>query len=423
MRRCKKIAEKKFRSTARSLIWSSFFNLWNPVVSILFVTSKSLGGSGKYISALSNGIKSVPREIVFYPSGVSQDKEVESGFDDVHHFSKRPSFNPLSLIKNVLQVRRLLLTGKYKIVHTHTSLGGFMGRLGAFFSGTDVKVIHTIHAYGADEFTPSPQKWVYWLIEKFLDLVTDTYISPSGYMVEYGKRIHLINAKKAVVIYNSLPLRTPGSEKATQRENVRSRLGLTQAETVFLFCGRLERQKGVDVMLDAVAAVKSGKPFKVLVCGDGDLRDELHRQAATLGIEQHIVWLGWQSEIAEFYAAADVYLMPSRWESFGLVFLEAMNYHLPILSTKTQAIPEVVEDGVCGLLSDNENAGQLAKNIDRLLEDVALCKEMGERGNERLNKLFSFEIFIQSHLDVYRKNGVQPVKALQFESGARAALR
>ena len=78
---------------------------------------------------------------------------------------------------------------------------------------------------------------------------------------------------------------------------------------------------------------------------------------------------------------------------------------------------------MCGLLSDNENAGQLAKNIDRLLEDVALCKEMGERGNERLNKLFSFEIFIQSHLDVYRKNGVQPVKALQFESGARAALR
>ena len=398
--------EKKLRKTARLLIRSSFLIYGIHFVTILFVTSKSLGGSGKYISALSNGIKSVPREIVFYPSGVSQDKEVESGFDGVHHFSKRPSFNPVSLIKNVLQVRKLLRTGKYKIVHTHTSLGGFMGRLGAFFSGTDVKVMHTIHAYGADDFTPSPQKWVYWLIAKFLDLITDTYISPSGYMVEYGKRIHLINAKKAIVIYNSLPLRQPGSEKTTQRENVRSRLGLTEGQTVFLFCGRLERQKGVDVMLDAVAAVKSGKPFKVLVCGDGELRDELHKQAASLGIEDRIVWLGWQSEIAEFYAAADVYLMPSRWESFGLVFLEAMNYHLPILSTKTQAIPEVVEDGVCGLLSENGDAGQLAKNIDKLLENPALCKEMGERGNERLKKLFSFEIFIQSHLAVYRQNGV-----------------
>lgn len=388
-------------------------------MTILFVTSKSLGGSGKYISALSNGIKSVSREILFYPSGVSQDKEVESGFEDVHHFSKRPSFNPVNLFKNILQVRALLRTGRYKVVHTHTSLGGFMGRLGAFLSGTDVKVLHTIHAYGADEFTPAPQKWVYWLIEKFLDLVTDTYISPSKYMVEYGKRIRLINSAKAVVIYNSLPLRTPGSEKVAQRQNVRSRLGLKDGDTVFLFCGRLERQKGVDVMLDAVAAVKSGKPFKVLVCGDGELRDELHKQAASLGIEDRIVWLGWQSEIAEFYAAADVYLMPSRWESFGLVFLEAMNYHLPILSTKTQAIPEVVEDGVCGLLSENEDAGQLAKNIDRLLEDPALCREMGERGNERLKKLFSFEIFIQSHLAVYRKNGVQelPVQAREAAAG------
>lgn len=374
----------------------------------LFITSKSLGGSGKYISSLAKGIKSHTNcEILYYPSKVSQDAEIEKEFSFSHHFSKIPCFNPIKLLKNILQVRKILNNGNYVAVHTHTSLGGFIGRIGAFLSSHPIKIIHTIHAYGADEFTPVPQKWVYWVIERGLDLITDCYISPSQYMIEYGSKNHIITRSKANVIYNSLPLKTPGVERITQRKTVRETMGLLEDETLFLFCGRLEKQKGVDVLFDAIAKMDDRISFKVALCGEGDLRNELNEQANRLGIQHRLHWLGWQSEVSQFYAAADIYIMPSRWESFGLVFLEAMNYEMPILSTKTQAIPEVVENQVCGLLSDNEDSSQLANNMAILLNDKKLAIEMGMKGKNRLNSMFTFNTFIQSHMVIYEKMGIK----------------
>ena len=80
--------------------------------------------------------------------------------------------------------------------------------------------------------------------------------------------------------------------------------------------------------------------------------------------------------------------MPSRWETFGLVFLEAMNYSLPILSTRTQAIPEVVEHSVTGLLSTNEDVPALARNMETLMTNSELRGQLGAHGNQRLPRGF-----------------------------------
>lgn len=370
---------------------------------ILFVTSKSFGGAGKYISVLTDGMGgAIDCEIIYYPSGVSQDVEVEKHFFRVHHFSSKPCFNPVSLIKNILQVRRLLLSGGYTAMHSHTSLGGLVGRVGAFLTRRQIAVIHTLHAYGADEFTPALQKWFYWLIEKVLDQMTDIYISPSRHMVEYGGRIRLIDSRKARVIYNSLPLEEPGPKKSVQREQVREMLGVALDETVFLFCGRLEHQKGVDVLIQALARLPANAAFRLLICGDGNLRESLERLSHKLGMSDRLVWLGWQADVNPFYAASDIYVMPSRWESFGLVFLEAMNYKLPIISTRVQAVPEVVEDGVCGVLVSSESPVELAEAMWNMLSNPSRRIAYGEAGRAVLQKKFAFDKFIGEHLRVYR---------------------
>jgi glycosyltransferase involved in cell wall biosynthesis len=373
-------------------------------MTVLFITSKSLGGSGKYISCLAGGIEDkVDCELMYFPSGAAQDREIEQSFKAVHHFPSRPSFNPVALIKDVLFVRKLLRQGRYSAVHTHTSFGGLIGRLGAFLSGSKIKIIHTLHAYGADEFTPYPQKWLYWLIEKGLDAMTDRYISPSRYTREYGTRIRLINPGKATVIYNALPLKTPQPVGDAERQCVRASFGAGPDDVVFLFCGRFERQKGVDVLLRSVALVKPGAAFKVVLCGTGELEDALRKLAGELGIQDRMVWLGWQPDLRAFYGASDVYVMPSRWETFGLVFLEAMNYSLPILSTRAQAIPEVVEDSVSGLLSISEDTQGLARNMEKLIMSAELRRQLGMHGHQRLRARFSYEEFIHSHLALYEE--------------------
>jgi glycosyltransferase involved in cell wall biosynthesis len=377
-------------------------------MTVLFITSKSLGGSGKYISALVAGIgPQVHCDLAYFPSGVAQDAELEAPFDAVHHLPRKPSFDPRALAADIRFCAALLASGRYEAVHTHTSLGGFIGRLAAALCGRPVKVIHTLHAYGADEFTPVPQKWLYWAIEKVLDGMTHRYISPSNYTREYGRRIHLIAAGKARVIHNSLPLQPPPAMREEQRGRLRESLGVADGDTLFLFCGRFERQKGVDVLLDAMARVAPEARAVLVLCGIGELEPQLRQQARDLGIDHRLVWAGWQADVRPYYAAADVFVMPSRWETFGLVFLEAMNYGLPILSTRTQAVPEVVEDGMCGLLSPNEDAVRLALNMERLATRADLRERLGANGQRRLQRLFSYDRFLRSHLALYRECHVQ----------------
>lgn len=369
---------------------------------ILFVTSKSLGGSGKYISVLARGLgQRLHLDLVYYPMGVPQDNEIEAPFKQVVHFKSPPSLNPIKLIGLAYQVRTLIKAQNYDIVHSHTSLGGLIARLASI--GLPCKSLQTLHAFGADLFTPQPQKSVYWLIEKCLDFATDAYIAPSEYMKQYGVKLKLFAANKVNVVYNSLPLSPPKSDVvANDRNRIRTDLNIDD-KVVFLFCGRLEPQKGVDILIESLAEDRlQGLDFVVLICGQGENEAEYKKLAIDLGVDSRIVWLGWQVNVEQFYAACDIYVMPSRWESFGLVFLEAMNYKKPIVTTNAQAIPEVVAHSECGLVGENENVAQLAENMRAMADSAQMRLQMGEAGFNRMSLKFSFPEFVDKTFDVYK---------------------
>jgi glycosyltransferase involved in cell wall biosynthesis len=370
---------------------------------ILFVTSKSLGGSGKYISSLATALreKGYYCELIYPPTGVTQDAEIEAAFSTVHHFAAAPRFAPVRIVKNMFQVRKLVAQNDFDWVHTHTSLGGVIGKLGAKLAPKKVAVGATLHAYAADEFTPVPQKWFYWIIERFLDLLTDAYVAPSHHMIEYGKRIRVIDSKKATVIHNSLPLQPPSSSLALERATNRASLGFAADEIIFLFCGRLEKQKGVDTLIAGFSKIPAELRPRLVICGLGEDERKLKQLAVSLNIDSRIHWAGWQSDVAPFYAMADVYVMPSRWESFGLVFLEAMNFSFPVVSTRTQAIPEVVDDKGTGLLCESGDVVALAENMTLLATDAELRCRMGKAGKRRLTEHFTFERFVEDHTRWY----------------------
>ena len=369
---------------------------------ILFVTSKSLGGSGKYIEVLADGLRSkgVECDLLYYPRGVDQDSHIESAFRKVYHFDFEPSFSPFRAIANLNRVISTIENEEYDWVHSHTSMGGFYGRIGYSLSKTQSKMAHTLHAFGADEFTPIPQKWIFWVIERGLDLITDIYFCPSYYMKEFGRKTKVINSDKCRIVYNSLPLPVV-DQRVVRDDALTTKLSISN-EVILLFCGRIERQKGVDVLIDAVSRVDSNCKFKLLICGEGADMPSLKKLVISLGLADKIIWLGWQVDLEPFYALADIYIMPSRWESFGLVFLEAMNHSLPILSTGVQAIPEVVTDNEVGLLSDSEDALGLAKNIEKLVNDDVLRGKYGLAAKARLKTKFSFQDFVSGHFDVYQ---------------------
>ncbi|TET33805.1 MAG: glycosyltransferase family 1 protein [Planctomycetota bacterium] len=153
-----------------------------------------------------------------------------------------------------------------------------------------------------------------------------------------------------------------------------------------LFVGRFLDIKNIDVLLDAVAQVRNDAgDINLLLIGTGDIEAALHAQAVRLGITDIVYFLGTvpNSEIARYFASADIFVLPSRSESFGLVNVEAMAMGLPVISTTVMGIPEVVEDGVNGYLVPPGKVVPLAEKIRALAKDAGLRRRFAKANREK----------------------------------------
>jgi glycosyltransferase involved in cell wall biosynthesis len=147
----------------------------------------------------------------------------------------------------------------------------------------------------------------------------------------------------------------------------RFQLGLADTDFVVGFVGRLTAQKNIQLLIRAMA-VRPG--MKCLIVGEGELRSELESLARTLGCS-NVQFLGAQSDAADLMPLFDVLCLPSLWEGLGLVLLEAMLQDVPIVGSRAGAIPEVLDDGRCGLLVDPLMVSSLVDAIDAVRTDPA----------------------------------------------------
>jgi glycosyltransferase involved in cell wall biosynthesis len=135
--------------------------------------------------------------------------------------------------------------------------------------------------------------------------------------------------------------------------------------------GRLSRQKGYDLLLDALPTIRAAHPaVRLVLAGDGGERSALERQAERLGLTGGVDFLGHLDDPRPVFAALDVFVLPSRHEGFGIVFLEAMAMGAPIVGTRVVGSSDAVQDGKTGLLVDPESPRALADGVLALLADA-----------------------------------------------------
>jgi len=172
-----------------------------------------------------------------------------------------------------------------------------------------------------------------------------------------------------------------------------------------LAVGRLVAQKGIDVLLDALA--RPGlETVELDVVGDGGWRGALEGQAAALGMAGRVRLHGWldRSVLAEIYRAADVFVLPSRDEGMPNVVLEAMASGLPVVASAVAGARELVVEGSTGFLVPPEEPGALADALLRLTGDPALRAALGGRGRRRVEEHFSWRAAAVSFLDLVEKS-------------------
>lgn len=184
------------------------------------------------------------------------------------------------------------------------------------------------------------------------------------------------------------------------------RIHRSASDAISLGCvGRLSHQKGYDVLLQALAIAKQDlPPFHLAIVGHDDegIKAELGHMVRELGLSGAVEFKGFGSDIPKEMAGFDVFLLPSRWEGFGLVLLEAMASKLPVIASDTGPIGEIVIDGETGFLVPPGEATSLADAIVRLASDPEHGQAMGQAGYLRLLSHFTNTATAQRHVDLYQ---------------------
>jgi glycosyltransferase involved in cell wall biosynthesis len=162
-------------------------------------------------------------------------------------------------------------------------------------------------------------------------------------------------------------------------EQARAELGLSPGRRLIVGVGRLDPQKGFDVLIEAAARLEGDPPPLTVVCGEGPDRPELEGRIRTLGAGDRVRLLGNRRDTKAIIAAADAFCMPSRWEGSPLALHEALAARRPIVASATGGIPELLAFGEAGLLVPAEDPAALATALTRLLEDADLAARLAAR--------------------------------------------
>ncbi len=207
---------------------------------------------------------------------------------------------------------------------------------------------------------------------------------------------------KIVVIRNGITLsKVAGKERGAA---LRQELGLPLSARLVGVFSRLNRMKGVQYFLDA-AIVLAGRFPDVcfLVVGDGGSKKELEEQAGRLGLGQRIVFTGFRSDVPDLLSEAAISVLPSLSEGTSNTLLESMAAGIPVIATRVGGNPEVIEDGVSGLLVPPRDSAALAAAIARLLENEDLAASLGQAGMRRVSELFSIEGSVHETEHLYQR--------------------
>ena len=150
---------------------------------------------------------------------------------------------------------------------------------------------------------------------------------------------------------------------------------------LLLVVGRLSPEKGHCVFLEAAARLRSRlDSFRAVFVGEGQERERLMKQRQRLGLDRHVIFAGYQSDVAPFYGAADLVVLPSLSENMPNVALEAMSFGKPVVATNVGGVPEVVVNEQTGYLVPSHNPSALAHAMCKVLSDPALGRQLGRAG-------------------------------------------
>ena len=312
-------------------------------------------------------------------------------------------FRPFKDTLALLDLTAFLRKNPYHIVHTHNSKAGFLGRLAAKLVGVPV-IVHTVHGFAFHDEEPLWRQMLFRNLERLASRWSDRMIFISQPLIDWALKDHIVGEDKITKIYSGIQLDKFHPVKSEEKDQIRSKWSLQKEEAVVGIVSKLWEGKGHTVLIEAFKLLKEKiKDAKLVIVGEGYLYDELFRRVGNNGLRDSVLFTGFQMDVSEIIATFDVAVLPSFFEGMGRVILEAMAMEKPIVASRVGGIPDLIDQGINGLLVRPGDARELADALERVLSDNGLAKKLGKEGRKKIKDQFSADVMVRSIEKLYRE--------------------
>jgi glycosyltransferase involved in cell wall biosynthesis len=291
-------------------------------------------------------------------------------------------------VRQIARLMRCLRRKNADLIHAHLEFSSILGSL--FRRVAAVPLVATLHTLERPNLSGRDGMRLR-LMSFMLNRCADQVICLSQMSAELGRRSGIVHAP-IEVLPNGIEIDRYSSQATGARVAVRSALGIDQDVPLVACVAVLRRLKGIHVLIEAFKPVHAKLPSaRLLVVGDGPERAALAAQVQEQRLNDVVVFGGFRNDIPEILHASDLFVLPTLQDALPTVLMEAMAARLPIVASATGGIPEMIENGVSGLLTPPGDPIALASALVRVLTDKKLAAELAAAGRERVQAQFSLD--------------------------------
>ena len=312
----------------------------------------------------------------------------------VIEFRKGKTLLSVNGVRQLLRLTWFLRRGRFHVVHAYDLWANLLGVPAAWLARTPTIISSRRYLADLDWYSFWRNKIVRALYSLSSRVVVNSLTVRNLLVKRDGIPLHKIE-----VVYNAVNVDRFASAR---RDRVGLLPGIRSRSKVIGVLANMFRVKGHNHLITAAHAVCSIFPETVfLLIGDGPERSKLEQYVKALGLEKNVLFLGYRKDTPELLACCDLSVLPSESEGFPNSLLESMAAGLPVVATSVGGNPEIIEDGVNGLLVPPKDPRALSSSILRVLKDSELARRLARAGQERMRAEFSFDRLIAELKQLY----------------------
>lgn len=308
---------------------------------------------------------------------------------------------PIGLLNTPFQlsqhkiVMKIIEDFKPHIIHGAVFEGVTMAAINGYFKKVPIIIIE-------ETSDPQNRRWKGHLLMKFFAFLSDKVVGVSPSATNYLLNKLKISKSKVVLINNGV--RVPIQLNNQMKHELKEKLNISDNEIVIGSVGRMlieEHKRFTDLIKAFHNLCKKNINVKLVLVGDGPEREKYEKLVEELGIENRVIFVGYQSDVSKYYSIFDIFCLVSAYEAFGLVLAEAMLHKVPVIATRVGGMQYIVDDLSTGFLVEKYNIDDITEKLLLLSEDESLRKKYGQNGFIKAMNEYTEERYVKDVEQLY----------------------